>query len=180
VDLSTFLLESERLRLLLLQDSFAAAIFQEFTDAITEFMGPVTPASIADVLSFIEEARGKMTRGEDIDAAILLPGSDEFLGIVALHGVNTATPEFGVWIKKTAQGKHYGREAIHALARWALANLTVSCLSYPVDRRNIASRTIPESLGGRIEREYKWTKASGKVLDLVEYRIYPESLKADR
>ena len=44
---------------------------------------------------------------------------------------------------------------------------------YPVDKKNISSRKIPESLGGIIETEYKTTNMAGKILDEVEYRIYP-------
>jgi ribosomal-protein-alanine N-acetyltransferase len=62
---------------------------------------------------------------------------------------------------------------VSALARWAFENLDVRYLIYPVDRRNTASRRIPESLGGIIEAEYEKTNESGRVLDEVEYRIYP-------
>ena len=39
-----------------------------------------------------------------------------------------------------------GKEAITALKHWADANLRYEYLAHPVDRRNGASRRIPESL----------------------------------
>jgi hypothetical protein len=40
-----------------------------------------------------------------------------------------------------------------------------------VDRNNIASRKIPESLGGEIVKKLKLETPSGKILDEVVYKI---------
>ena len=47
----------------------------------------------------------------------------------------------------------------------------VNIFNYPVDRRNIPSRRIPESLGGVVKEEYEKENRSGKILDLVCYHI---------
>jgi RimJ/RimL family protein N-acetyltransferase len=96
----------------------------------------------------------------------------EYLGGGGVHAIQPETAELGIWIKKSAHGNAYGREAVTALARWAFESLSVRYLIYPVDRRNLASRKIPESLGARIEAEYPKVNASGNVLDIVEYRVY--------
>jgi hypothetical protein len=61
-----------------------------------------------------------------------------------------------------------------ALKTWADQNLNYTYILYPADAKNMASRRIPESLGGKIARKYTKTSETGHDLHLVEYRIYPE------
>jgi hypothetical protein len=42
-----------------------------------------------------------------------------------------------------------------------------------VARENIASRRIPEAMGGFVFREYRDFNAVGVEQDTVEYRMYP-------
>jgi [ribosomal protein S5]-alanine N-acetyltransferase len=93
------------------------------------------------------------------------------LGCAGLHGMLKKNLEFGIWLKKTAHGYKYGREAITGIKKWAEQNLDYECFLYPVDRANIASRKIPETLGGKVVREYEHKKINGNVLYLLEYRI---------
>jgi RimJ/RimL family protein N-acetyltransferase len=166
-------IESDRLRLVAVSDAYAADIFREFTAEIAEFMGPRPPTVLEETLSYIRDSRGRMARNQEFNATVLLKETDEFLGNAGLHSIDSRTPELGVWIKKPAQGQRYGREAISALIGWAFENLIVEYLKYPVDRRNVASRTIPDSLNGTVAAEYDWTNLSGRVLNLLEYHVYP-------
>jgi len=77
-------------------------------------------------------------------------------------------------IKKSAHGNKYGREAVRGLKEWIDDHMKYRYISYPVDRKNIPSRKIPESLGGIVEAEYEKESQSGNILDVVEYRIYPQ------
>jgi RimJ/RimL family protein N-acetyltransferase len=167
------IIDSERLRLVPVAEEYAGPMWQEFTAEITTFMYPAPAEEINDSVSYIRESRERMAVGEEFSAAILLKATGEFLGGCGLHHIDGDTPELGIWIKRPAHGHAYGREAVTAMASWAFANLSVRYLIYPVDRLNIASRMIPESLGAIIEAEYQKTNASGRVLDLIEYRIYP-------
>jgi RNA binding exosome subunit len=47
----------------------------------------------------------------------------------------------------------------------------VSGFVYPVDRRNAASRKIPEALGGEVVSTTMTTGQAGNPLELVTYRI---------
>ncbi len=135
-------------------------------------MFPKPPDVIDETLEFIRSARSKMQVGEDLPVVVLSRSTGEFLGCAGIHHLDTETPELGIWIKASAHGNKYGLEAVTALTGWARANLLFDYLMYPVDRRNVASRKIPESLGGLVEAEYEKTNASGAVLDTLEYRIY--------
>jgi [ribosomal protein S5]-alanine N-acetyltransferase len=141
-------------------------------------MFPAPPRELDDTLAFLRDARARLEAGKELQVVILVRATGEFIGHGGIHHVDSTTPELGIWIKKGAHGHRYGREAVTALSAWALGHLTFQYLKYPVDRRNIASRRIPESLGGRVEAEYELTGAAGNLLDLVEYHIYRDDLAA--
>ena len=169
-------IESARLRLVPTSRTYAKETFAEFTKEITTFMHPKAPDAIEETFAYLELARGQIERGTDLPVVILLKPAGEFLGHGGLHDLKGSTPELGIWIKKPAHGHGYGREALTAVAYWALDNLSFNYLIYPVDRRNTPSRKIPESLGGIVEAEYEATGQAGNKLDLIEYRIYPSAL----
>lgn len=148
-------------------------IFREFTEEITVYMFPKSPEKIEDTIEFIETAVKKNKEGSDFQVVVLDKRNKEFLGCGGIHHIDGKTPEFGIWIKKSAHGHNYGKEAVVALKEWADRNLDYEYLLYPVDVRNYASKRIAEFLGGKIAREYDEVNMSGDKLHLVEYRIYP-------
>jgi RimJ/RimL family protein N-acetyltransferase len=83
----------------------------------------------------------------------------------------------GVWLKLSAHGNGYGKEAMTGIKGWANSNIEYDHILYPVADINIASRKIPESLGGKIEREYDEKGMSGNKYHCIEYRIYPQNRK---
>jgi len=168
-------IESERLRLVPTTEGYAGEILRVFTHEITRYMFPKPPDDLGEVLAFINRSRAEMARGEALIVAIVDKVTGKFLGHGGLHQIDGDTPELGIWIKKDGHGHHYGREAVTALAGWAEANLAYRYLIYPVDRRNTASRKIPESLGAAIEDEYEQMGEGGQALSLLEYRIYPST-----
>jgi RimJ/RimL family protein N-acetyltransferase len=113
-------------------------------------------------------------RGSNLQAVVLDKDDGSFLGCAGIHNIDTGTPEFGIWIKKSAHGNSYGKEAIIALKKWADENLDYEYLLYPVTEENYASRRIPEFLGGIVVREYDETNMSGNLQHILEYRIYPD------
>lgn len=147
-------------------------IFSEFTDEITKYMFPSSPKQITDTEEYIEKSTNEMKKGSDLVVSIFDRKMNEFLGCGGAHYLNTKTPELGIWIKKSAHGNKYGREAVIGIKKWVDKNFEYEYLLYPVVIENIASRKIPESLGGKEEREYTSKKANGEEVALVEYRIY--------
>jgi ribosomal-protein-alanine N-acetyltransferase len=176
-DLSLVTIESARLRLVPTSEAYADEIFAEFTSQITTYMFPRPADVIEETLAFLRQAQEELATGASLNVAILAQPSSEFLGHGGLHNLSSRTPELGIWIKLPAHGNGYGREAVTALSAWALSNLDFDYLVYPVDRRNLSSRRIPESLGGLIRREYSKVNASGATLDIVEYQIEPAALR---
>lgn len=135
-------------------------------------MWPVAPKSQEEINHHILLKQTQMKHGEEIALLVVKKDSEEFLGYVSIHQVNSNTPELGIWLKKNAHGCHYSYEALNLLKNWAEHHLHYDYLKYPVDKRNIASLKLAASLGGYIEDEYIKTSESGNVLDEVEYRFY--------
>ncbi len=165
-------IDSQRLSLVPISPTYREIIFQEFTAEITNYTHVVPDPDIAKTDTFINQSIQDLKDGTNLELVILLKETKEFIGCIGLHNLNTNTPELGIWIKKSAHGNHYGREAISALKEWAENNLDYEYLRYPVDKRNIPSQKIPESLGGIIAGEYDKTNLAGKMLHIVEYRLY--------
>ncbi|MCL4398174.1 GNAT family N-acetyltransferase [Patescibacteria group bacterium] len=169
-------IETGRLVLAPISREYAPVIFKEFTPEITTFMYPKPAEKIEDTYQFIDGAMEKDSRDEQLQMVILDKTTREFLGCAGLHEIKTRTPELGIWLKKSVHGSGLGREAVAALADWAQKNLDFDYLMYPVDKRNIPSRKIPESLGAVLAGELKQTNLSGRELDEVVYHI-PKVLK---
>lgn len=172
VDLTSLCIKGERLKLRAIDERDAPAIFQEFTAAVTRYMVPRPPETIAETLDFIRRSRQGMAAGWNLVLAILDGKTDEFLGVCGYHGEGQPrTPELGIWLKQAAHGHGYGREAMWTLVAWATDVMDFDDLIYPVDRANLASRKIPESLGGTIFAEKQVETMSGGMLDEVVYQI---------
>lgn len=166
-------IETERLLMEPVSLEYADKIFTEFTDEITLFMFPSAAKDISETKRFIEDSREKMRSGTDIFVSVFEKTKGEFLGGGGLHHLDTKTPELGIWIKKSAHGHKFGQEAVTGLKLFADENLDYEYLFYPVAADNIASRKIPELLGGKLVREFIGEKQNGEKMKEVEYRIYP-------
>jgi [ribosomal protein S5]-alanine N-acetyltransferase len=162
---------TQRLLLQAIRMHHKAEIFKEFTVEISTYMHPRPGNDISDTEQFIQNATIGLSNGYNLQLVILKKDTQEFLGCTGIHNLNTETPEFGIWLKKSAHGQGYGLETITGLKQWAEENLECEYLIYPVDKENYPSRRIPEQLGGVITKEYDSINLSGNVLHLVEYRI---------
>lgn len=149
-------------------------IFKEFTPEITAYMFPKSPDKIEETIKFIETAIKENEKGNNFQMVILNKATKEYLGNAGIHNINTKTPELGIWIKKSAHGNAYGREAMIALKEWADDNIDYKYILYPVVDKNYASKRIPEFLGGKIFKEYDKKNMSGVKHHFLEYRIYPD------
>ena len=163
----------ETSNLLIRPISFADAefIFREFNEQVTTYL-PVEPSrQITETESFIRNARERLQRGSDLNLVIIKQDSQEFCGCAGLNYLKSKHPHLGIWIKKTAQGRGYGFEAISALKKWAEANLDYQSLIYLVDKNNLPGLKISNYLGGKLTNNYQKATSIGKILDILEYQI---------
>ena len=174
MNLSNTIIETKNLYLKLITLEYKEEIFKELTPEITAHMFPKTPDKIEEVIEFIETAMKENKEDGNLQMVVLHKESKDFLGCAGLHHIDRKTPELGVWIKKSAQGNAYGKEAMTALKEWGDQNVDYEYILYPVSDKNYPSKRIPEFLGGKIAREYDEVDMSGKNHHLLEYRIYPD------
>lgn len=172
MDLREETITTERLLLVALSDKYVEHIFKEFTPEITTYMFPATPKEISETQAYIDTMQPQLQAGEEFPVVILHKETGEFLGGAGAHKLHTKTPELGIWIKKSAHGNKYGQEAIAGLKKWIDTTTPYLYIVYPVDKQNIGSRKIAESLGGIVSATYPKKTMSGKILDIIEYRIY--------
>ncbi|ARV60299.1 GNAT family N-acetyltransferase [Nostocales cyanobacterium HT-58-2] len=172
MELSQVEISTNRLLLLPISQKYKEDIFREFTEDITTYMHPRSPKHISETESFINDSIVEITNAKHLVVVIVNKSSLEFLGCAGIHEISSEQPELGIWLKKSAHGNGFGLETMNALKQWAEENLDYNYLVYPVDKANTPSRRIPEKLGGQIVREYDKTNLSGRVLHIVEYRIF--------
>lgn len=173
MDTSNITIETKNLFLKAVTLDYKEEIFKEFTPEITTHMFPKPAEKIEETIEFIEKSMRENEEGSNLQTVVLHRETKDLLGCAGLHKINTRTPELGIWIKKSAHGNAYGKEAMIALKEWADKNLDYEYILYPVAEENYASRRIPEFLDGKIFREYDEVNMSGKNQHLMEYRIYP-------
>ncbi|MDD5190501.1 MAG: GNAT family N-acetyltransferase [Dehalococcoidales bacterium] len=171
---SSFHLETKNLLLVSISMEYKEDIFREFTLEIATYMYPQPYEKIEDTIRFIQHSMKRNREGNNLQLVVLDRKDRSFLGCAGIHNIDTNTPEFGIWLKKSAHGNSYGKEAIFALNKWADENLNYEYLLYPVTEENSASKRIPELLGGIASREYDDTNMSGVLQHVIEYRIYPD------
>lgn len=171
LDLNTVILETARLRLVPLTQKYAEDCFREFTAEVTTWMWPAPPKSITDSENYIMETTSKRVAGHEIVFAVITK-DDEFLGCAGIHEVDTHTPEFGIWLKVSAQNQGYGKEVIMALKEWTDAHIDYTYIKYPVAVENLRSRALAESLGGEVAGEFERPTQEGRLMREVEYHIF--------
>ncbi len=175
MDLTTVKIETNRLLLVPADIKYAECIYKNFTAEITQYMYPKPAVKIDETIAFLSKSIAEMQKGTNYQLIITKKDTGEFIGCAGLHDLLSETPELGIWIKKDAFGNKYGQEAIAGIVNWAMKQKRWKKLQYPVDKRNIPSRRIPESLHGVIVRELKVINMSGFELDEVEYEINIET-----
>ena len=174
MDYRTTIITTSRLSLIPITFEHTEMCFKHFTPEITKYMFPQATNNKGDIINFIDQSIKTMKQGTNLQLVITHRDTDEYLGNVALHDIDTITPELEVWVKKEVHGIGYGNEAIKGLIDWAQQHLDFTYLKYPVERHSIIGRKIPERYGGIIKKEYFTKNAKGKDLDIVEYWIYKE------
>jgi RimJ/RimL family protein N-acetyltransferase len=112
-----------------------------------------------------------MKAGKELSSVIRLTSTNEFIGRAGLHPADSTLLEAGIWIKESAQGRGYGREAVVGVIKWASGEFHPSGFLYPVVDENIPSRRLAEALRGEIIGIRYRHKAGDKDRKLLLYRI---------
>ena len=140
-------IEGERIRLLPISLTYAPETFTEFTEEVIKYLAiNQTPASINDTIEFINTSISQWK--EETDLVLVILNGIEFIGVCGIHDIGKGKPRIGLWIKKSAQGKGYGKAAISLLVDWARKSIPFERIVYSTQMENTASVRIIESLSG--------------------------------
>ena len=163
---------TERLILQPFRDVFLEAYFREFTEEITRYQYPdVFPSLEAanEVLSgFVQE----MEQGNMLELVVLAKNG-EFLGSMEVFGIREKTPEIGLWLKSSAQGKGYGYEALREMMDYLGQTQKYEYIIYEADLRNTPSIRLAERFHYEKGENERITTDSGKELTMQIYRLFP-------
>ncbi|TCM61911.1 RimJ/RimL family protein N-acetyltransferase [Acinetobacter calcoaceticus] len=144
-------IQTPRLELQPFSAQDAAECYACITPTLTRYMTWEPAASRAEFDQIWSNWLVSMTEQRELVCVIRSNTTQQFLGLVALHQMHTATPELGIWIREDAHGHGHGREAVTALWDWAKSLGNIDYFIYPVAQQNQASRRIAESLNGVIQ-----------------------------
>jgi RimJ/RimL family protein N-acetyltransferase len=114
----------------------------------------------ADAHQTIEETRDWITHRvadwllrEDLGTGVFLRGDGAYLGGLGLHPRSWEIGffEIGYWLRASAEGHGYMREAVSLLVEFAARDLLASRLEIRCDARNARSAGVAERLGFKRE-----------------------------
>lgn len=131
-------LKTERLVIQPFRDSFLAEYYREFTDDITKYQYPDVFPNMETAKGLVSEFVSEMEQGNMLEL-VILTRSGEFIGCMEAFGIREKTPEVGLWLKSSAQGKGYGYEALKGLLTYLSAHGAYQHYLYEVDVRNLPS-----------------------------------------
>lgn len=107
---------------------------------------------------------------------------DRLLGDVALINPDWEGRVFevGYWLRRSAEGQGYMREALRLLTCLAFELLSAKRVVIHVEADNVHSRRVPEALGyvfeGRLRRDH--LGLDGKPVDVLVYALIPSDYQA--
>jgi RimJ/RimL family protein N-acetyltransferase len=171
MDLRSTTLVSKRLSLRAFTAEDAAEVFEAVTPTLTRYMSFEPAASLEAFAIIWQQWLTQMAAGTAIFLVVRANPSGELLGVAGLHGIGADEPKTGIWIRETAHGYGYGREATATIIAWTSISFGARCFLWPVAEKNDPSRHLAETLGGKIVGRGRLLKPLGVEYPEVIYRI---------
>lgn len=150
-DLTQCRVNTDRLLITPFTAADADDVYQAITPTLTRFM-TFEPEESPEAFANVWEGWLPLIReGEEVIFVARLRDSKQFVGMGGVHNLHQQKPELGIWVKESLHGNGYGREIVHAMAKWASERYHPPYFIYPVAEQNTPSRRIAESLGGTVQ-----------------------------
>ena len=159
-----------------------AEALREAVEESREHIRPWLP--FADAHQTIEETRDFIAHRsadwilrENMATGVFLREDGSFLGGLGLHIRNWDIGyfEIGYWLRASAEGHGYMREAVSLLVEFTARDLLASRLEIRCDARNARSAAVAESLGfkreGHLRNQMRAT--DGEIRDTLIFGLIP-------
>ncbi len=99
------------------------------------------------------EAINTMQKGVKVEM-IILDQDNQFHGMVSLRGLDTDTPEVGLWIKQESQNKGIAKRAMQILFDELSKKLNSKSVVYDADKNNVGSNKLALALDFKFQKEF--------------------------
>lgn len=154
------LLQTPRLDLFLFQMDDLADIYPCVTTTLTRYMTWEPEQSFAEIEQIGQKWLIAETKRTDHRFVLRNREDQQFIGLIGIHHLGTATPELGLWIREDFHQQGFAKEGLLKVFRWASAHISAQYFLYPVAIENQPSRKLAEFLGGTVagyktERKYE-------------------------
>ncbi len=102
-----------------------------------------------ETLDFIAQTRAHWLTRESLGGGVFLKEDERLLGGIGLHTHDWRVRSFeiGYWLRKSATGRGYMREAVAVMTRLAFETLGANRVMIRCDARNERSRRVAEGCG---------------------------------
>lgn len=138
--------------------------------------------SVESVLNYLRDKELKTRKGERVEYGIFIRESGEYIGNIQVFDIlpEKRSAEIGYWLKKSAIGNGYMREALRILEKYCFTELGLYRVQLGCDTRNRASAAVIVACGYRLEgrlRGDRYDAANDCMRDsLLFSKILPEYL----
>ena len=138
--------------------------------------------TVEETLDFVARTRGEWVARKAFPVGIFDRGDGRILGGSGLgvHSWKARHFEVGYWLRPTATGHGYVREAVALLSRFGFEQLGANRITLRCDARNDASRRVAEASGyafeGRLRRES--LTPLGELRDVLTFAMLREEYEA--
>lgn len=126
-------------------------ILKENKGNIAEYFIPFKDKS--EVEKWVDENIDTMQKGVKVEM-IILDQDNQFHGMVSLRGLDTDTPEVGLWIKQESQNKGIAKRAMQILFDELSKKLNSKSVVYDADKNNVGSNKLALALDFKFQKEF--------------------------
>ncbi len=119
--------------------------YNNFNEEITKYQWPDPFESIEDARVLLQDFLDEMEKEETLVFAIV-DADERFVGSTEMHGLSGNSPELGVWIVESEQGKGYAFDALNFMLDYAHREYGKTKFFYEADVRNAGSNKLLNKL----------------------------------
>ncbi len=178
-------LDGLRVRLRVRESDDAPALWEAIEESREELerwlMWVGSVRSLDDARENVMRNRAKWLLRERLDWGIFERGTGRLVGDIDLHRIDWSARAFemGYWLRTSAYGQGYMREAVRIVTQLAFETLSANRVELRIDTRNEHSRRLAEALRYTLEGTLRRNRLSpaGTVADTHVFALIPEDYR---